>query len=184
MVDCQRLDSVRGKIERAEEHIEDLLIACGAFLKSGGYSTVAYEDAETGDRVINLRIIESPPNSISLILGDAIHNLRTSLDYLARQLVEAGGGTPNDETAFPIFYNRKNFEAKFMGKISGASQQAVNLIQILKPYKGGNDALWKLHRLDIIDKHRLLVTLAATNFMVIGRGVVPIQAFPLLATDA
>src|SRR5215467_5532663 len=36
--------------------------------------------------------------------------------------------------------------------------QAVKLMDALKPYKGGNDVLWHLSRLNNIDKHRLLIT--------------------------
>jgi hypothetical protein len=35
---------------------------------------------------------------------------------------------------------------------------AVDAITALKPYKAGNLALWQLHRLNIIDKHRMVVT--------------------------
>jgi hypothetical protein len=42
------------------------------------------------------------------------------------------------------------------------SQAAVNLIDSVKPYKGGNDLLWKIHELNRIDKHRLLVTVGSS----------------------
>jgi hypothetical protein len=35
---------------------------------------------------------------------------------------------------------------------------AIHAIDATKPYKGGNDALWRLNRLNNIDKHRLLIT--------------------------
>ena len=38
--------------------------------------------------------------------------------------------------------------------------EAVEAIDKLKPYKGGNDALWRIHELDNVDKHRSLFTLA------------------------
>lgn len=37
----------------------------------------------------------------------------------------------------------------------------MSLLKALKPYKGGNEPLWGLNRLDILDKHRLLVPVAA-----------------------
>jgi hypothetical protein len=37
----------------------------------------------------------------------------------------------------------------------------IDAIDATKPYKGGNDQLWRLHRLNNIDKHRLLVTVGA-----------------------
>src|SRR3712207_7882564 len=43
--------------------------------------------------------------SLSVLLGDFLYNLRSSLDYLARQLVLAKGGTPKSGpggTQFPV----------------------------------------------------------------------------------
>ena len=37
-------------------------------------------------------------------------------------------------------------------------KDAVDAIDAIKPYKGGNDTLWRLHGLNNIDKHRLLIT--------------------------
>ena len=38
--------------------------------------------------------------------------------------------------------------------------KVIKAIDALKPYKGGNDALWRIHELDNIDKHRALFTYA------------------------
>jgi hypothetical protein len=48
-------------------------------------------------------------------------------------------------------------------KTEGIPAGAVKLIEATKPYKGGYDNLWILHELNNIDKHRLLITAAATN---------------------
>lgn len=177
-----RLRSIIAKIERAEEHIRNLETALRAFLAKNPYRPVAYNESDTGDRVIKLTIVEIAPISFSLILGDAIHNLRSALDHLAQQLVLANNGTPTEQTCFPIFHRAdcKAFEAGFERAVQGASKQALDLIRTLKPYQGGNEALCGLHRLDILDKHRLLVAVAATNPATIIRlGVVPLQAFPI-----
>ena len=34
-------------------------------------------------------------------------------------------------------------------------------IDAVQPYKGGNDLLWAIHKLNIIDKHRLLLTVGS-----------------------
>jgi hypothetical protein len=39
----------------------------------------------------------------------------------------------------------------------------MNAIAALKPYQGGNPALWHLHRLNNVDKHRLVITVGLTN---------------------
>lgn len=42
----------------------------------------------------------------------------------------------------------------------GMCPKAIKAIDALKPYKGGNDALWRIHELDNIDKHCALFTYA------------------------
>lgn len=181
MSPVDRTISARAKLERADEHINNLRIERGLFLKTGAYCAVGQDEPETGDRVVKASISPNVPVKIPLILGDAIHNLRSALDHLARQIVEANGGTPNDDTAFPIFYDRESFEARFEGKVHGARKDVLKLIEILKPYKAGNKLLWALHRFDMIDKHRLLITTAALAPLVVAQlgGSTPLEGFPL-----
>jgi hypothetical protein len=49
--------SAGAKVERAEKHIEDFNIERGIFLKSNRYRTVAYDEAQTGDRVIKMKVL-------------------------------------------------------------------------------------------------------------------------------
>jgi hypothetical protein len=52
-------------------------------------------------------------------------------------------------------------EKSFARKVKGMRKEASDLIRMIKPYKGADDTLWRLHRLNNIDKHRLLVTVGA-----------------------
>jgi hypothetical protein len=52
-----------------------------------------------------------------------------------------------------------------------ASQQLQDAVCALEPYRGGNgEHLWLINRLDVIDKHRLLVTIGTTysSFVIDG----------------
>jgi len=40
-------------------------------------------------------------------------------------------------------------------------KDAIKAIDALKPYQGGNETLWRIHKLNNIDKHRLLVTVGS-----------------------
>jgi hypothetical protein len=114
-------------------------------------------------------MVSQPTLRVGLIAGDVIHNLRSSLDLLAWQLVEVNGGTPNQSTMFPIGNSREHFEgAGGIGRVSGASPDALKVLAGLKPYQGGNRALWDLHCLDISDKHRILFTVGILNAGVIA----------------
>jgi hypothetical protein len=109
-------------------------------------------------------LVEAPPipEEIALIAGDTLQNLRSSLDHLAWALVETNGEKPIDgATGFPIVDEEPitpKQQASFDRKIEGMGPKAKDIIRSIKPYKGGDDVLWMLHRLNNRDKHRTLFT--------------------------
>lgn len=172
-----RLVGIRAKIERAEEHINDLDSRIVAFLKSEAYSVSVEDDPKTDERAYRVHFHSPIPLALSLVAGDALHNLRSALDHLVWQLVEAAGNMPTRETAYPIFKDasaaHKFFQkskAKPDPKIKGVPGAAVQLIEATNPYQGGNNQLWAVHELNNIDKHRLLITVATeSRHMAIAR---------------
>jgi hypothetical protein len=75
---------------------------------------------------------------------------------LAYQLVLVGtpGVEPSRRVEFPIAKDATTYESEKGKKQEGMRPDANSAIDGLKPYKGGNDALWRIHELDNIDKHR------------------------------
>jgi len=98
-----------------------------------------------------------PFNAIATA-GYIIQNLRTALDHLAFQLVLAAGNRPTKDTCFPIAKSLDVYEKDKIRKTSGMRPEAIQAIDTLKPYAGGNHFLWGLHSLNNIDKHRVLLT--------------------------
>jgi hypothetical protein len=154
------LDQIRLKLDRADRHVQELEAALLAFKKNNPYKVGTKVDEQTQCLVYYITQAEEIPAAISLIAGDVLQNLRTALDHLAWQLVPAGGR--NSQTAFPISDDVIKYSSDKVRKISGMPEAAVDAIDATKPFKGGNDAIWRLHRLNNIDKHRLLVTVGAS----------------------
>ena len=198
MADLSRVATIKVKIERAKEHVDNLKSEVDAFLKSNPYVVIPEDEQQTGDRVFRVRIEREIPRRWAAIAGDAIHNLRSAFDHLAWQLVEAHGEKAGRSTEFPISLSGiDKFESGLKGKVKGASDAAVCMIKSLEPYIGGDERFPALHFLDIADKHRLLITVGASRDSVahgpevlqsieIGRGgptgpVIPLlpQVFPL-----
>jgi hypothetical protein len=101
------------------------------------------------------------------MLGDVIHNLRSTLDHLAFALVSAAGGTPDKYISFPIFDSLKAYTDLAPGRLKGVNPYCLQTIDNMQPYSHGwGHWAWQLHQLDIIDKHRLLLTV---DTMAIGR---------------
>ena len=153
------LDGARTKIKRAEEQVRDLQTTLSDYAGREPHVVVAHTDPETGTPGYQFRQRVEMPWRVPLLAGEAIQSLRTSLDYLACEAVEANGGTVTKTTAFPIHQQADQFEAGYGRKVEGASDDALKLIQRTEPYRAGNGhALWQLHELNRREKHRLLLT--------------------------
>jgi hypothetical protein len=158
-----RISGIRLKIERAEKHILDLGTELTAFLDSNPYEFGREFEAHVHRTAFRLVRYTPIPSRISLITGDAIHNLRSALDYLVWELIkpEVRKLKPR-QISFPIYESFEKYESSFPGKIKvmEMGQEAANAIAACKPYKSGNHTLWLLSELDNFDKHRLLVTVS------------------------
>jgi hypothetical protein len=151
---------IRAKIERAKKHIDDFEILSRS-LAQDLYEIRAESDPQTGEKLHSV-FLKTVPEEVRLIIGDAVHNLWSSLDYLVWQLAESNGGPGNKGHMFPICNSATEYQKpKTSRKVQGIHPDAEKIIDSLKPYAGGNDELWAIHELDIIDKHRLLIVAAA-----------------------
>jgi hypothetical protein len=155
-----KLELVRLKVERADKHIRDLCVALEAFYATNPYGIARKINPDTGEHVYYVTRVDEVPSSISIIAGDALQNLRSALDHLVYQLVAEGIApkTPGSHIGLPVADSpTKYMSPKFRRKIQGAGPNAIKRIDALKPYRGGNDTLWHLHKLNNVDKHRLLL---------------------------
>lgn len=102
------------------------------------------------------------PVEIPLICGDVLQNLRSALDHLAGQLAISAGKTIGKNSAFPIFENVAKYRSGAAQKVERMRPEARKAIADLEPYGGGKgEALWHLHQLNNIDKHRVILTAAS-----------------------
>jgi hypothetical protein len=153
------------KIERAKQHINDLQARIREFETSGVYDLSIESDPDTGNDVLKVKIVKSVPYIFALIIGDTLHNLKSALDFAINDIVFSIAGVRDKHTRFPFRETRDELAAALKGgKVSQASEAILSLIMdVIKPYKGGNDALWALHDLNILDKHRLLLPVMQIN---------------------
>lgn len=158
-----RLEAVLSKVERSQKHLDELRSELAAFLATTPYTIGTTRDPETRRLIYYVTGVLDTPVSIALIAGDVLQNLRSALDHLAHQLIAIGTGRPGPflYAYFPILNDAAGYKAGKNGLIKGMRPEAVKTIDAIKPYKGGNDPLWRLHKLNQIDKHRVLITVGS-----------------------
>lgn len=166
-----RFDRVLAKYEWAKEHVNYVNEAVETFLSKKPYTVRRDIDDATGEFVHKIEVAPDIPNDIRFALGDAIHNLRSTLDHAAYAVVEAGTCSPANDTHFPIFNTAQEYTRRRDTRIPGLRKMCYEAFDRIQPYKGGfGHWIWQLHRLDIIDKHRLLLT---TSSVAAGRSQTP-----------
>jgi hypothetical protein len=152
----------RLKVNRADQHISDLN-ALFETLKNGElYTIFAEEQPNPRGKFYSLgvRKIAELPCKFPLILGDAIHNLRTALDLAMCEMVIADKGKPTHRTRFQFAETAKKLETTLQeGSLQCLKPDIVRtIVDKIRPYDaGGDNALLGLHALDIRDKHTLLI---------------------------
>jgi hypothetical protein len=167
------MDAVRLKADWAHDHIADLDSAMERFFdsKPNPYRIEWERDSQTSEYVYHFRGASPYPRDIVGHVGDALHNLWSSLDHLAWQLVIANGGSPGRDTCFPIWGPlNKDPNGFFYKSVKGIRPDAIKDIAAQEPYKGGNDKLWLLHELDRLDKHREILGIGTTH---LGHSALP-----------
>jgi hypothetical protein len=154
-----QLKTSRLKINRADKHIADLDVRIGA-LPHSDIATVEI-NPEGGNEVIKHDIADSAAvDDIAVIAGDAVNNLKCALDYAWLETISRLVPSAVSKFAkFPVYPTSDALESALREKqIHILRPKLFDLIgDKIKPYDGGNFAIWPIHRLDIRDKHRLLI---------------------------
>lgn len=146
------------KIKRAKHHIEELTRNIDGYLSEHPFELIVRNDPSTEQRnyfIITKRVI---PENFSLMIGDAVHNLRTALDVLIFSMICHSSKRP-ETIQFPFSKGADSLKNVILSRqIKAAGDRVVKAIIDIRPYPGGDDLLFGLHSLDIIDKHRLILT--------------------------
>lgn len=152
----------RLKIERAQKHVRDLKAMLDDFVLSDFYSVSIEQYRNSAPNFLRFEMDKSgfQSNVAAVIIGDALHNLRSALDLLYYRAILDGGCIATRWTGFPIFDTREQLinclrERLKKQRITAAIHDFI--LETIEPYKAGNYALWALHDLNITDKHKLLI---------------------------
>jgi hypothetical protein len=179
-----QLEGVRTKVKRAQATL--------AYLKASIKSHCA-DEARRLEVAIKqqdlLAMDRDEPETLyeySVVVGEVVHNLRSSLDHLVWQLVIANGGTPDRKNAFPIISKESDYRKQSESKLRGMTDGQRQTIEGVQPFGDNTNIgphLGMLHAICNIDKHRHL-NVVSTHSMVSAHveGEVPAGLLPSSST--
>lgn len=148
-------ENARLKVQRANQHIADFENTFQIFRATGGYSIHVHGHPQ-GSFHIEARLNKPLDPIFALIIGDAIHNLRTALDHAHWELVGLDGGTQNRNTKLPTGDTRQSFEAAAKGVITPRQDTKDFLVGLGVYPDGPGSLLYRINLLDNADKHTVL----------------------------
>jgi hypothetical protein len=149
----------RLKLQRAKHHIADYITRAEDFYRKAKTKFFIQDNRRTGVRALCIDVDETVPEDFPLIIGDAIHNLRSALDHLTWDVVSPHGPPRPGDVQFPFCRQADAFEGALSHRqIHLTGEKTIEKFRSLKPYPGGDDVLYALHQLDIADKHQLVLT--------------------------
>lgn len=159
-----KIDGACSKIERAVTHVQDLREKITAFLDTRPLELFTATGPDQHEACIKVRATREVPIDIAILSGEIIYALRSALDQLTCALASQNGHSDVSSTYFPIAGTKDDYDSKkTKQKVSKLHPEAVSVINSFKPYRGGNDLLWILNKLGNIDKHQMLIPMAAAN---------------------
>lgn len=114
---------------------------------------------------IEFRLIlrrEPPIEEWSLILGDALHNLRSTFDNVVWALATLDGAVPKyaQKVTFPVTSSQLHWEQR-VKTLESIPADLLERLRTIQPWATATDRneslLWLLHQFDIADKHQGLI---------------------------
>lgn len=170
------------KFDRAEKHLVDLKRLIAEYVSGHPYAMSEGRKTKRNPNSWRLTFTAQPDETISIVVGDFIHNIRSGLDHLAASLVPKNR---RHDTMFPIMRHgvwepfvpgedkqRTEDRAKWVTFTTKMHPKAIAILQQLQPGEPRHDGttlddhsmpgLIGLNRLSNYDKHsKLIVTAVA-----------------------
>lgn len=163
------------KLDRFDKHRHDVKSALADYLADKPYLLTHEKDDKRQRIVWTITLTKPVPFEIGGMVGDAIHNLRSTLDNWVFEFSAGPKGEPLSKTGFPIFTDEKDWvkgtccrNDHGSHRIRGLPNPLKAIVEACQPFKREptwmdhiRDGLRTIHELDIRDKHQRLNIVAA-----------------------
>lgn len=140
-----------------QKHINELNRQIGDYLASEPFQLRIRQCRYPPERLVYVEAKRPLPDEIPLIVGDAVHNLRSALDHLCWAMV--GHKAPNPkQVGFPfVEHSDRLTSAIATRQMHLAPKYVTDGIHALKPYPSGDKYLHAVKAMDERDKHHVIL---------------------------
>lgn len=155
---------VNAKLNRGREHLVSLIDLVQGWGASEPYTILKECNDDRTEFHIGIEFRDFPDVlHWGLLAGEVLFNFRCALDHIVYALAVAGSGSappPKEgQLAFPITTTPEEFDKAIERRLRSVPAEAVEIIRVAQPFRDADPtrhALFRLHRLNNVDKHRLI----------------------------
>jgi hypothetical protein len=161
---AEDLRDANAAVDWAQSQLPSLQKLIKSWADRKPYTFITEDHPETGKKLFKLRVEWDIPLLINAEVGAIINSTRSSLDLLAAALATRNGVKPSSDTHFPVYHSHQCFIDPMNAAKRKKWLREVDriILESLRPYRGGNDALFDLHHLDITRKHTRLIKVGSS----------------------
>lgn len=169
------LDGPLLKLERAEEHIRDFKREFDTWQVTKPYGASHVRNPQLPGHRFRFWV-KPAPDHLGVVFGDAVNNIRASLDHLIFQLALRGceEDSVSVRTGFPIVLRPERYRQRALDQLQSVPADVWELIECLQPYHRTDWPdlyyLWLINQLANRDKHRKFNYLAGRVHVVSSTG--------------
>jgi hypothetical protein len=148
----------QGAVDWAKARMPALRDQIEAWRSDEAYRLIVEPRPEIGRKLIRLRRAKPVPAVLNAEVGAIVGSVRVALDLLTTGIAGRAGATDAERLYFPIASSAADWrEARDQAVVGALPPAVAETIERLKPYRGGNDTLYALHRLDGMRRRRRLI---------------------------
>jgi hypothetical protein len=164
-----RMDGCVEKLRRAQEHSNALQDELWGFFDSDPYRTLGQIEGDAGWYVFRVQVRRQPPVRIGVVLGDYIHQLRSSLDHFLWQLACWHlGKRPRSHLMFPIKTSMREIDRSIGHLVGKVPDDWLAVIKALQPHDAPDHPLALLEHFWNRDKHQTVIPRPVSEMSALG----------------
>lgn len=160
-VDVRAIHAIHAKVERADQHFREIAQGMLEWSSDQPYRLVQSMSDGGTRHLFRLQLTKPIPVDWAVLLGEALHDLRSALEQSVYWLIVDWSKKPPRRSGFPVFRTRPAFQSQGAGLIKGIGPGPAAFIEWLQPYPQRSNraptvAVRTAHDLWNQDKHRLV----------------------------
>jgi len=160
------------KLTRAKKNRDDFASERVRFINEYPWSQVTDTGPDGFSKQFKVRLTKPFPDTLSELISYATNNLRSCLDG-ATWATAVCSGKNGKNAPFPFGDSPDGLEQCIKGRCKDIPSDILTVVRKFRPYKTGNALLWAINHIANMDKHALVIPMAAGLSSLVFTGIMP-----------